>query len=248
MTTMQYNEALDGVVRHCHKCGKPFISYVTRSVQTQCARCADLRQRRPSTVVEREELLWLTGVKVVSLPPASWQEFKARSGDDVRFKLEFSGSSYGASWAGRIVMWAKRPIVTGDVVTLRHMRAKHVKISHVENDQGQTERKETIEQHEYIALDTTPLATPTSELVFVTAVTKTTIKGFGRQYWADIDGVPLWFKEIHGQVRSGRAGTAAWLAVVDDEHPVIAQSHGDIEHAQYLPSNKLEKLIEYVGE
>lgn len=95
---------------------------------------------------------------------------------------------------------------------------------------------ETIETRRYVRLDAVAgIEDPDDEqyeslprLVFTQAPYKTTLRGIGRQYGYKLSGSPLWAQEISGSVRSGRMGSRAMLALVDDEHPLeqeLAFSH-----------------------
>jgi len=57
-------------------------------------------------------------------------------------------------------------------------------------------------------------------LVWREAHSKTTIKGFGRQYANQLRGVPLWEKRVSGGCRTGRIHSEGSLALVDDDHPL----------------------------
>lgn len=87
---------------------------------------------------------------------------------------------------------------------------------------------ETIEVRRYVRLDAVAgIEDPDDEqyeslprLIWVTAPYKATLKGYGRQYAYKLSGSPIWAQEISGAVRSGRMGSRAMLALVDDEHPL----------------------------
>jgi len=183
-------------------------------------------------------------VKICSLP-AEWQEFHSGfSGDFQCFKIDVSGRRYGASWRGRIVIYADKPYEVGDVVRIREMEAVH-KVKAVYTEKATiyggtvTLRKEVplsskegveeLARRPYLVFEDASSDEPQAFLVWAEARTKTTLKGFGRQYRASIIDKSLKSWDIYGGYRSGRAYTEAVLAIVDSEHPVIVQSRGDVE-------------------
>ena len=244
--------ALGGNLRVCEGCGKPFTQFIGENVAKLCATCKDIAQGRPSVVIRRQLIEVIQGVKVVSLPLDEWEEYVAypSEGDTPVWRQVFKGREFGAEWAGRIDIYTpwQGGVREGDVVRLRHMKALHKirkvieegrhgdpieRVVPITSDEG----KEAIEEHEYIVLE--PIQALTSEakyeLHWVKAYSKTTLKGYGRQYRACLDGDPLWKKEVSGGVRSGRAHTTAWLAVVDQEHPVLQRFYegGEVEVTRY---------------
>lgn len=162
-----------------------------------------------------------------------------RPNDFPGWRMVVKGQRFGATWSGRIDLWtvAQEPPKVGDVVYLREMEVikrvakarweratlEHGTVSgHRQVPLGTEGAEEYEEEREYIRLDPAPDREPRErELVWVQAYTKTTIKGFGRQYHAHLEGSPLWHQEVSGGVRSGRAYTQAWLAVVDPDHPIV---------------------------
>lgn len=85
---------------------------------------------------------------------------------------------------------------------------------------GEPEERE--ETSQYVALlPSSSGSDPAGTLVWATARTKTTIKGLGRQYYAALEGSPLWSLRVSGGVRSGRESTDAILAVVEEGNPLI---------------------------
>lgn len=127
-----------GALRVCDRCGRPFVQHRPGDAQVFCARCQDIKQRRPSVVENREELAVLEGVTVESLPPGNWTRFQARVGDEPRVKMDYRAGG------GRLVVWAREEPQAGDVVRVRHMRATH-----------RQQDSDATESHEYVALDPT---------------------------------------------------------------------------------------------
>ena len=252
--------ALGGVLRICAQCSKPFAQYHRRTEQHLCPACIDLRDSRPSVVIERTLITLIEGVRIANLP-ADWQPFTADpERDEGCYRISLKGEQYGATWSGRLVLYAPRVIGRGEVVRLRHMRAAHQvqAIYHehatspftqlkggpastttreriaitAEDPAAQTE----IDRYEYVVLEPTPGSAAAYELIWAEADTKTTLKGYGRQYWAAITGAPLWELRIGGGLRSGRAHTTGVLAVVDTEHPLIIHGTGDIQYTHRWPA------------
>lgn len=92
---------------------------------------------------------------------------------------------------------------------------------------GESEVKEREEENTYVLLTQTLYSTSSAlqrdnmpVLMWLEAYSKTTLKGFGRQFHRRIEGVPLWHLDVSGGVRSGRLGTHAMLAVCDPLDPV----------------------------
>jgi hypothetical protein len=196
-------------------------------------------------VVERKLLNVYDGVKIVSLPPGEWREVKGWKKDISGYKMAIKGSMYGASWNGRIDLFAPTLPQIGDVVSVREMEAKH--LIKVRREQKQTmehgevivekelpitaedpEAEEVIRTRHYLVLEPFD-GEATCQLVWAEAHTKTTLKGLGRQYWARVEGTPLASWEVKGGYRSGRAYTVGTLAIVDSDHPLYIIKTGDIE-------------------
>lgn len=211
----------------------------------RCPKCADIAQARPSVAIERKCIAVYDGVEIVSLPPAPWQETEGYKKDVPAFRLTIKGSRYGASWSGRIDLFATSIPSPGNIVSIREMEAKHlikvrreqrVTLEHskvtVEKELPVTaddpDAEEVIRVRRYLVLE--PFDGPAiCRLVWAEADTKTTLKGFGRQYWAEIKGTPIASWLVVGGVRSGRAHTTGALAIVDQDHPLYVIKTGDIE-------------------
>jgi len=226
-------------VKECRMCGSEFEARMWRGTfPAFCPTCQDIRQKRPSVVVERELLFGPIIVKVESLP-GSWEEFQARSRDLPCYRIMVKGNRFGASWRGRIDIFAPRPWEVGDIVEFSEVESVHLvrykKLYHptiyggevlvkkkvaLNSDEGEVE----IERRRYVRLDPVPkdaaIPEPLPRLLWSVAGYKTTLKGLGRQYRYKHVGAPLWSTSIHGSVRSGRKGAEGVLAIVDDEHPL----------------------------
>ena len=224
-----------GVLSVCRECVQPFLCYTKNTAKT-CPKCSDVKQLRPSIVETREELFSLDGIKITSLP-GEWVKYKADYETDYPcYKIDLSGSRFGTSWNGRIVIYATHEFKVGNIVRLREMLATHktktVTSSHknLEGDDYQLTKEtpitsadgeETVLSRPYLVLERSERSTATSELISVEAYSKTTLKGFGRQFSANLGGSPIRHWEISGAARSGRFSTTFWLAIVDNDHPVI---------------------------
>lgn len=236
----------------CQQCGEEFpvnpghfAQMGFKNLPKRCPKCADIAQRRPSVVIERGLLNVYDGVEIVSLPPGEWLEVESWKKDIPAFKLVVKGSRYGASWSGRIDLFAPAIPQAGDVVSVREMESRHlIKVCREERqtmEHGSVtverelpvtaddpEAEEVIRTRRYLVLE--PFDGPaTCRLVWAEAYTKTTRKGFGRQYWAEIKGAPIASWLVSGGVRSGRAHTVGVLAVVNQDHPLYIVKTGDIK-------------------
>ena len=237
----------------CQRCGREFSVSPDhfkrlgfKHLPKRCPTCNDEIQGRPSVVVEREVLNVYDGVEIVSLPTLPWEKVSASSADDIpTYKMVIKGSIYGASWSGRIDIHTTQIPKVGDIVSIREMNSKHrtkVKIHerktlchgtvNIEETLPITtddpDAYETIQSHRYLVIEPFD-GEPTSKLVWAEARTKTTLKGFGRQYWAWTDGAPIASWKVKGGYRSGRAYTVGVLAIVDPDHPLYIITKGDIE-------------------
>lgn len=235
----------------CNECGKEFdvnpghfAQMGFKNLPKRCPTCLDKKQLRPSIVQERKLLNVYDGVEIVSLPD-SWQKVDSFEKDLPSYQMIIKGSRFGASWSGRIDIFASHPFRSGDVVSIREMEAQHIiKVRHeyrstmhygtvavtkelpVTTDNPEAE--EVIRTRRYLVLE--PHDKPaTCHLVWTEARTKTTLKGLGRQYHARVSGAPIAKWEIWGGYRSGRAYTTGILAIVDKEHPLYITVTGDIQ-------------------
>jgi hypothetical protein len=179
-------------------------------------------------------------------------ERKKREGDLHDFyKIWLSGSNWGASWNGRVDIYAEQSFQIGDFVSFEEIQAFH----QVRDQEGNLlERTET---HNYIRLaspdprevedveivdtwgmkdDDDPLdpsdlsrymykyqKSQHLKLVWETCQSKTTLSGEGRQYKNQLVGVEsaLWKRRLNG---SGRAYTNAVLALVKNEGDIFVQN------------------------
>lgn len=233
----------------CKDCSKVFVWHDgERFVDNpqHCPACADKIQLRPSIVQERVEKARFDRVEIKSLPGA-WSVVEAKVKTDYPcYKISKKGADFGASWSGRIDIFADAPYDIGNIVNVRVMASKHlvkikrIQVGHIQkspfdepthlvertvdiNSPDEESMTTEIETREYIVLEEiAEVVAPQYSLVWATAYTKTTIKGYGRQYHADLDAsITLWSASCSGGVRSGRAGSEGVLAIVNEEHPLI---------------------------
>ncbi len=251
MTIQGTKISTGGELRICSKCSKPFVFYAGsryKNAAKVCPTCIDMAQGRPSYVVERHELARYNGVEIVSLPD-EWEEFDTKYHSDHQcYRIDIKGSKYGASWLGRIVIYADKPYAAGDVVDIREMRAVH-KVKRVYRQRGtvygtvvstfeNTPMSEDVddddanavvvhEERPYLVFEPSD-TDPQYNLHWITRYSKTTLKGYGRQYRYTIDSsaaIASW--RVYGGARSGRLGTTGVLAITDEDHPVIVSGSLD---------------------
>jgi len=228
--------------RECRMCGTEFEAQQFRGTfPAYCPTCQDIRQKRPSIIIERELLFGPVIVEIKSLP-GKWEEFQARERDLPCCKISVKGRRFGASWRGRIDIFAPKAWSPGDIVEFSEIESVHLvrykKSYHptiyggkvlvksklaLDSDEGEIE----LERRRYIRLDPLPEGTEVPDelprLIWSVASYKTTLKGLGRQYRYKHVGCPIWSASIHGSVRSGRKGAEGVLAIVDDEHPLSVE-------------------------
>jgi len=241
-----------GELRVCVRCSRPFVFYANdryTNAAKVCPACQDRIQGRPSIVLERREIGRWEGVEIQSLP-GPWDIFDSEHRtDDACYRIDVKGERYGASWSGRIVIYAKQEFGKGDLVDIREMLAIH-KVTRVKT-QTRTIRGETLTSIEDVPLDHTVepgenqsvdedarsrrqyLVLEASEsqkqfnLHFIHRRTKTTLKGYGAQYGYTVDddaAVASW--SVHGGARSGRYYTDGVLAITDQDHPIpVSYTH-----------------------
>ena len=113
----------------CRDCGTTFEgTFVRGAWPGRCPACADIAQRRP-TVIQERVTLYGPVLAVIDSLPGNWEEYTARRGDAPVFKIERSGAEFGASWSGRVVLFAPKPFATGDIVVFEEIEAKHKVLS-----------------------------------------------------------------------------------------------------------------------
>lgn len=245
-----------GKLLECQECGKYFVAYPHlypvdwEGDPKCCPTCTDVRQLRPSVVVSRQEMVVYDGVTIESLPFSyGWEERQQDGGDYPTYRMRVLGKAFGANWSGRIDLFATQPFEKSSVIMLREMVSEHrvKKVTesrhHIQRDIHDSgthsvtytvplqsdEGEEVIETRKYLVLEPTDTPASGMKLVWVEAHTKTTLKGLGRQYYAQISGSPIASWSVYGGYRSGRANIHGMLAIVDVEHPVIITGTGDVQ-------------------
>lgn len=233
----------------CEDCHNGFLWYPRhyRALGIQgppkrCPKCLDENQGRPQIALERREL-WAANVKIGESAASLLRHavpFQTQEGDRPSWRLVVKGQMFGAEWSGRINVYLHlepNAIAADQIVSFSHMEVKaKVWMKHWERptmeygvvdgyrrclpgDEGAEEREETTQ---YVSILPTASREPVvGTLVWAQAYTKTTLKGFGRQYWAHLEGSPLWQLGVTGGARSGRFHTDARLAVVEEGNPLI---------------------------
>jgi hypothetical protein len=201
-------------IKNCVSCGKEFQSFWVRGAQLlRCPTCADIKQGRPSVIVDRG-IDFSQIVKIESLP-SYWESFQSSKKDFACWKQSIKGSLFGVSWDGRIDIYSQDviPPKPGDIALFESCVAVH---------RRENMLNRPLEIREYFRLNSAGMQ-PDREfpsLVWLTAGWKTTIKGLGRQWRNELVGSPIWESRICGQVRTGRSGTVGSLAIVDASHPL----------------------------
>lgn len=239
----------------CQKCSEEFqmnpFHFATmgfKDLPKRCPKCTDIVQGRPSVVIERNCLNVYDGVEVISLPPGEWQKTEGGRKDVSSFQLAVKGRRFGAAWDGRIDLFTTSIPRIGDVVSVREMESRH--LVKVREEEKQTlhngvvviekvlpitsddpNAREVVRHRRYLVVEPFE-GSAISRLVWVEAHTKTTLKGFGRQYWTEIKNVSIASWSVSGGVRSDRAHTTGVLAIVDHDHPVYLITKGDIKEEE----------------
>lgn len=278
-------------MRVCGNCGENFAVYEQideNTPQKNCPKCASLRRARRTGVVQTRKCLEeYRGVQIITDLP-TWNDVRSRAGHSL--KSVTKGSQGGASWSGRIDIWARgfdKAPTNGDFVNIRLMESSvEPKPEMVEarlekyagvisrqagDDPAKIEevtarfKKELsqIEKRRYIVLEP---ATPNEDLdeeernahlmlVFESAYSKVTLKGFGRQFRSSIntENVISVLGSAAGGARSGRFGTEYILAVVSPDHPLVMKffEKGEVTTTMYPPlpqGIEMEPVIEPVEE
>lgn len=233
----------------CSVCGAEFemnpASYAALglgSLPKTCPACKDREQYRAAVVLNRRELFAAVvklGQSVMDLLRHA-EVFQPSPRDIPAWRLIVKGRSFGADWQGRIDVYLHvdpKALSVGQLVRLAHMESRskvwvkrwqrgtleHGTISGYRRcgpkDEGAEEREEVTQ---YVTILPAPdSAEPGGTLVWAQAYSKTTLKGFGRQYAARLEGSPLWQMSVYGAARSGRFHTDARLAIVEEGNPLI---------------------------
>lgn len=235
----------------CKKCDsdfqvdpRTFAAMKFEGLPKLCPQCKDQLENRPATarVVKggRRLIAEFPAVKVC-LPHGKFALFTAHGSRDkpclratIRGRSLSGFGSGGVSWDGRIDIYALgNPPIVPLIARVRVMEVEH-EDGHrrIERHGAPLEKKTEVEvaypaTYQYLVLEPVE-AEPTAALILVSVDYKTTLKGFGRQWYARLDeGGALWAKRLSREARSGRFGVNGAVAIVDNEHPVIAEQWGD---------------------
>jgi hypothetical protein len=240
---------------NCKRCGTGFDvsaahhrTFRFTGLPTICPTCNDREQGRPTIVLQRETI-WDGVIRIgesASHLLRDLQPFCAQAGDSPCWKMTVKGARYGHDWHGRLDIYSHvdPSLLVQDAVVLgAYSRA--VKEVWIQTEQRQTMEhgicrvrhrvdpategaEKKVEEDTYFVI--LPIANgevpvPIGSLVYAKAYSKTTLKGFGRQFSAAIHGTPIWGFDFFGGYRSGRAGTATMLAVQADDAPLTVEHH-----------------------
>lgn len=235
------------VVVECRKCGKSFETRPHPRFGTLPKTCPKCRQSLPThRLISRERRGKWQGVLIKSLP-GTWREFVANKPNAAkRYKIDVSGRRFGASWFGRIVIWADREFGPGDIVDVVQMKAtyqvrlraitqystgaafagfpgvyytvyEHLPLDH--QPESEDERVfDSTETHEYLVLYPSDIAEPTLKMGWLTAIQK-----WNRDDQLEIPRETVFVKQIAGTSRTGRHSGQGVLVIlpVDAEAKVI---------------------------
>lgn len=250
----------------CEDCKEIFVWHDEQFNQLpkRCPSCIDKKQLRPSIVVERLCTVEFDGITIESLPSQEWEKVESGVETDYPcFKISVKGSRYGRSWSGRIDIFADKQYKPGDSVKIRVMESRHlvkklryqsahiqrspfdppthtvektIPITSKEESTDANTISEEVEERQYLYLSEVGEEAGGRKLIWRTSHSKTTLKGFGRQYHASLNPeATLWSKSCSGGVRSGRASTEGVLAIVEEGHPLI-----------YTFQEGTDKEVEYI--
>lgn len=233
----------------CRMCGRDFVadlgtyaSLQLRDLPVRCPICKDRAQNRPDEAVaeSRRCLVEFPAVQLalpewVSFSPFRANETDPRSGLRATIKgRDLRGSWSGVSWGGRLDIYCLAKTVP-TIARVRVMMVTHA-AGHrrVELHGVPMGPKESVEvayspEYTYLALEPSKFEVPTAALVLASVAYKTTLKGLGRQWHCRLSDQALWSLGISNSARSGRFGIEGLVAVVDDDHPVVAEQYGDVE-------------------
>lgn len=238
----------------CARCGNGFQintvhlkSIGLHQIPDKCPTCCDRSKHHPAArVVVRREMIEEWDRVRIAIPTDFFTAFHSRDyGDRPCRRASLRGNmGQGVSWDGRIDLYDFRyhPEHLGRV---RLMEVEH-EAGEERIERRKSESGEILEEkiayspvYRYLSID--PLDGPVYDehsaraaMVFARVEYKTTLKGFGRQYYAGIDADrAIWSMRMSSQARSGRFGTEMVLAIVDDEHPIVSKVTGDIQNEKW---------------
>ena len=211
-----------------------------------CPTCNDIRARKdPHNVVQERELLQVWECVDISqaVDHLSFTLIEEHDGQPLARpyrRATVKGRRFGASWSGRIDVFDQRTDTDTHFARVRVMRTEHqAGVSmigvRVTGPSFPWYSREVYEwEHssswEYVVLEDTDGDEAEVKLVFATAIQK-----WNRS--DRIEGDPLWQVGCQGKSRSGRHSGQAALAVVDEEHPLIAvrvQDHGALHQGDRI--------------
>lgn len=216
--------------RWCGTCGKKFNSIRERDFI--CPACIDEMQKRPTVCVERKELNTYTAFLDFDIV---WTRVENNPGDKPSWKYTLKGSEFGASWQGRIDIFAPEPIQRGAVVHIYEMEVTHRTEPRKLRENSEYDFRQEYEKEEsgkmlftrkYLRLEKTDMTESGNVFGRFEAHSKYTLKGYGKQFSEKIYGEPVAVWEVSGGSRNGRFSTVCWFAIISEESPVY------IEHTE----------------
>ncbi len=235
----------------CQKCGgnfdwspKTYDVLGFRELPKQCPKCIDERQGRPleAVALSRRCLLVWEAVKNC-LPTELFEPYQAPGASRACLRAVVKGEmlNCGVSWQGRIDIYCLASTLP-QIARMRLMNVTHAAgHKRIERHGEVMGKKEVLEvsypaDYTYLVLEPAePEASPTAALVFPKVSWKWTFKGFGRQYYASLEtDCAIWAVRLSSSARSGRFGCYAAIAIVDDNHPVVARQTGDFQSTRYF--------------
>lgn len=244
----------------CILCQRSFVS--RQDTQKKCETClGEQRQKKQHQITVDRRCLGSWICKNM-LPRERFEVFTLPyKGSLSSLKATFKGSEFGASWRGRIDIYVngekgKRNefgfLEFPEYVRVRYMEVTKQSgiISEPNCNLGQEDTLEYSSTNYYLSLD---YLYPDEvegleeieldqQIVYVKAYTKTTNKGLGRQFWAKLEGNPIYAWYMRGGARGGRFGTEAAIAIVNKNNPIVSKTWGDIEEYKSYPEGFQEML------
>jgi hypothetical protein len=235
----------------CNKCDSEFsfdvaeyLNLGIKNIPKKCPKCLDISQGRPETArVEKREQLQVWSPVRIELPAEKFGKFQSKETDRATLRAVFKGSDgQGISWDGRMDVYCPAEKLP-EIAEVRLMRVTHSKGHVREERHGEVMGEKTLRTVEYSPEYEYLVILPVDDeevkaemkLVYVSASYKTTLKGFGRQYYASLDTESaIWAHKMSSSARSGRFGSRMALALVDKDHPVISEITGDIQDYQVI--------------
>ncbi len=217
----------------CSDCNSEFIGIFQRGCwQSRCSTCTDIKRRKPTVVRERRSIAFFPCVEIVALPcQGQWVASKAEEKDLIEsFQIHLKGSNWGASWVGRVDLYARKAFEIGKLCSVEVIEVEH------QLRDADFNLIEKCESRRYIRLDEVEEfnSDELKYLCWLTASKDTTLKSLN-QYETKVREAtaPLWHTKLSGECRSGRMGTDAILAVCQSPHALWVESVGHSDDSEW---------------